>query len=227
MLIYDFEVFYLGGKLHHWFSLWYCFWFSSHLCGVSVTAERTPILAFVGKRGSGKTLLMSIFIAMDQIKWGTHAWTNYGMSSKKWGGHDATRMSGTFLKSFFETKGEAFLKTHGGILAIDELATFLDAYSFRSKKNVIFSMFLMQTRKRNVSLYFTTQQMNMVPIRIRNNTDRIIRPFYDTETDIITYDIFDFEPPLEIYVRTLMLRNASKWFGLYSTTELIDVMGDD
>lgn len=178
--------------------------------------DRTPIIGFLGRRGSGKTLLMSIFAQVAHQQ-GDKLFSNYSLDG-------AERMDKAFLRSFFDTKGEAFLRGRDATICIDELPTFLDAYDFRSKAAKIFSYFILQTRKRGVSLYYTAQQLHLVPIRVRNNTDLLIHPTYDKAKDVIVYTIHHYRPPRVITYKTLTILKASRFFSLYDSNEIIDVL---
>jgi len=188
--------------------------------------KKTPIIAVVGKRGMGKTLLMTWLLWHYAKQSGLPVYSNYSL---KLPGVECKKMSKEFMRTFFETKGEAFLKMNGGLLAIDEFTLFLDAYDFRSKAAKLFSYFVLQTRKRNVSLFYTVQQMNLVPLRMRNNTDLIIEPYYNDGDDFIQYDIFDYEAPFKEFKKTLIVKNIKQVFDMYDSTEIIDTMdaGDE
>lgn len=184
----------------------------------------TPaIIAIIGKRGEGKTMLLSLLNWYDWLL-EKHIWTNYHFLNGKERSHHMTK---DFLQTFFDTQGEAFLQTHGGVLAIDEIATFIDAYDFRSKKAKIFSMFVVQTRKRNVYMRYTTQQLRLVPIRIRDNTDYIFEPSYDRTKDILYVDVYSFDGKYKTYKKTMKIFRAlflCKKHQLYDTNEIIEVL---
>jgi len=193
--------------------------------------NRTPIVAIVGKRGNGKTLLMNYFILNDILE-GMSVWANYHITPENLGtayekySLQCARMTKEFLESFFVTKGEAFLKVNGGVLAIDELSTFADSYTSQGK-NRLFIIFLLQTRKRNVKFYYTVQQFAQAQKRIRENTDLIVHPYYDKAKDEIIYDIFSYNYPVKEYIATKRISNISRYFPLYDTNEIIDIMGED
>lgn len=182
--------------------------------------DRTPIIGFLGRRGDGKTLLMSIF-ALAAAKGGDKIFTNYAL---KLPGFKTEKMDKVFLKSFADTKGEAFLRGVDATICIDEFPTFIDSYDFRTKKAQIFSYFVLQTRKRGCSLYYTAQQLNLVPIRVRNNTDLLIHPTFDKKYDTLTYTIHQYMPPVVKPMKTLIIKNVSQYFGLYDSNEIIEVL---
>lgn len=178
--------------------------------------EKTAICAFIGQRGSGKTLLMSIFAQMEKEN-GSDVFSNYGLKG-------AEKMDKDFLKSFFDTKGEAFTRGKNCLFCIDELPTFVDAYDFMKKSARIFSLFVLQTRKRGVKLFYTTQQISMAPIRVRKNTDYLILPTYIKESDELRFTVRKYYPPRSIVVSKHTIKNASRFFALYDSSEIIDVL---
>lgn len=178
--------------------------------------ERTAIVAFVGQRGSGKTLLMSI-LAQKEYESGIGLFSNYGLKN-------AEKMDKEFLKSFFDTKGEAFTRGKDCLFCIDELPTFVDAYDFMKKSTRIFSLFILQTRKRGVKLFYTTQQISMAPIRVRKNTDYLIHPTYDKGKDQLHFTIRKYLYPKSIVVGKYTITKASRFFTLYDSSEIIQVL---
>lgn len=185
--------------------------------------ERTPIIAFVGKRGDGKTLLMTIF-SKARVDDGDALFANYGVKIPR-----AHYMDLDFLRSFFDTKGEAFLHGQNATICIDEIALFIDSHDWKSKKAKIFSYFVAQTRKRGVCLFYTTQRMNMVPNRIRDNTDLIIMPRLDKKTDTLHYSIIEYDPDKGYgnVRKELSISNVSRFYPLYDTQERIQMLEDE
>ena len=105
-------------------------------------------------------------------------------------------------------------------IGIDEFHIFCDSRIAASKRNRLISYFALQTRKRNVSLYFTTQFLDQVDKRLRRLVDyRIMCEavggnwFYYT-----MYDLTQLKPK----ERTFMLR-GDLIYDHYSTDEIIDI----
>lgn len=183
--------------------------------------ERTPIVGILGKRGSGKTLLLTYLLWYYAKRESLPIFTNYGADIPNM---ECTTMDTAFMKSFFDTKGEAFLSMKGGLIGIDEFPVFLDAYDFRTKASKVFSYFVVQTRKRNVSLFYTAQQPRLVPIRIRDNTDLFIYPRLEGTT--LFYDVYDYEAPFMSFKHTLQIPRIDKIFGWYDTEQIIQTLED-
>lgn len=59
------------------------------------------------------------------------------------------------------------------IIAIDELQVLLDSRNSSSDVNQLLSYFFLQSRKRNVYIYFTTQFLDQVEKRIRRIVDTV------------------------------------------------------
>jgi hypothetical protein len=90
-----------------------------------------------------------------------------------------------------------------------------------SGRNRYGSYFVLQTRKRDVSLYFTTQSIWQVDIRIRENLDRLIS-CKNYAANSFEYEIIDYryDPP----VKKKIMLNGSLIYNLYDTSEIIDPM---
>jgi hypothetical protein len=119
------------------------------------------IRIYIGLLGSGKTLSMVRDMINDKKK-GKKIITNLVTN------FESTTLSKEFFKDFSKDKtGELFNCT----LAIDELHIFLDSRRSTSKRNTAISYFILQTRKRGVTLRGTSQFFSQVEIRLRNVTD--------------------------------------------------------
>ena len=58
-------------------------------------------------------------------------------------------------------------KLNNVVVIIDELQLFADARTYRNKTNEVIGYFALQTRKRNVKFYFTTQYLDNIDKRLR------------------------------------------------------------
>jgi len=111
--------------------------------------------------------------------------------------------------------------------AIDELTVFADCRTSMKKMNRFLSYFILQTRKRDVTLYYTTQDFNMVDLRVINHTDirvlaeKILRPdgetYYD---DYRKYTIYDLRDIRHLNWKSFTLK-ISNYYDYYDTYEVI------
>lgn len=119
------------------------------------------IRIYIGLLGSGKTLSMVRDMIKDKQK-GKKIITNLVTNFEK------TEISKEFFEDFSKDKTEELFDV---TLGIDELHIFLDSRRSTSKKNTATSYFILQTRKRRVTLRGTSQFFNQIEVRLRNVTD--------------------------------------------------------
>lgn len=112
------------------------------------------------------------------------------------------------------------------VVLIDEIHIFLDSRRSASKKNLVGSYFITQTRKQKVKLLGTTQHRHQVDRRVRDNTDMFIDcekqeveikdKHQETKKVLI---ITNHVHTRERYAKERFVGN--KYFGLYDTEEII------
>jgi len=108
-------------------------------------------------------------------------------------------------------------------MLIDEMHIAFDARSSMSDRNKYGSYFVLQTRKRDVHLYFTTQSIWQVDVRVRENLDRIVA-CEKLGDDLFKLNIMDYttDPPTS---RRICM-NGRIFYNLYDTKEIIDIADD-
>jgi len=161
-----------------------------------------------GGLGSGKTLLMTFFLYAEQHKLQKRIFANYKLNFL----YEVLDMN-KVLAEMGELQNVA--------IGIDEFHIFADSRMSASKRNRMISYFALQTRKRNVSLYFTSQFLDQVEKRLRRLVDyRIICE--QMGKDWFKYTLIDltgWEPRM----REFRLK-GDKIFDLYSTDEIVDIV---
>ena len=186
---------------------------------------RNPIIAFVGDLGSGKTLCQSIFlykicIVAEQFKSSIQIFTNYNLDFKmKY--PDIEFMSPRFIRDFFKSNK---FNIKDAFVVLDEISTFADSYKWFNKEINNFAKFALQSRKRHIQIYYTTQFMSLVPPRIRKVTNMLIRPCYNELLDLLTYDVYRYDGTREYYLYTKHIKETSKYFGIYDTDEVVEII---
>lgn len=161
------------------------------------------ITGFVGRRGRGKTLLMTRRLYQRYLA-GYRVMTNYHVNFP----HeklDADRL----LKMGDDLQDCA--------IGIDELHVLMDSRNSQSGRNKLLSYFILQTRKRNVVLFYTTQHEMQVDVRLRRNTD------FWVKCERVGKNVFEYEVLDGMTLGTVaefqML--GTKWYGLYDTRQAI------
>jgi len=102
------------------------------------------------------------------------------------------------------------------VVLMDELQILLDSRMSMTKRNILISYFLMQTRKRNVHIIGTTQYLHQVDKRIRSTCDMFISCKFDKKTDRVLNRIY--------YNNIISYRSyrASDYYSYYDTNFIID-----
>jgi hypothetical protein len=190
------------------------------------------IKIYIGTLGSGKTLTMVKDMNDDFTRENKRVISNLVLEFA------SSQISKTFFQAFAEGKSEELFDV---TLGLDEIHIFLDSRRSTSKRNTYLSYFILQTRKRGVNLYATTQFLSQIDIRLRNVCDYVVK----CEAYIKLKKGFDKVTPIKAskgltqeegenlwilnttitpageVVKKEMFR-ASKYFNLYDTKQIIN-----
>ena len=164
------------------------------------------IVGFSGGLGSGKTIGMVRYLFKDHAN-GNKVFANFGLRN----------IDFEYL-NVPEIMNDSTLNSMS--VGIDEITVFLDCRKSSSKMNRYISYFILQTRKRNVNLYYTTQDFGMVDLRLINHTHFQILCNDTSEEYIKKYTIMDFRNPQKPRLKRFFL-DISKYFDYYDTNEVI------
>lgn len=190
------------------------------------------IIVFIGSRGSGKTLSMTIE-AYKKYKQGYKIYSNYHLN------FPYTPYTIDDLIMFAES-GMYFGNT---IFLVDEAHIFFDSYS-KGKRNMIFSYFLNQSSKNDIDVYLSTQFARQIFIRIRLNTEvvcecscRVVLWKHKNSKPVILENYrkkpHDYHTEVYCYNKiikfsdtgtdkfTKRMYKANKYFPLYDTKQVI------
>lgn len=156
------------------------------------------LVGFTGNMGSGKTLTMTILAYVIAKKHHIPVFSNY------W-----TEFS-TGVKSWDEV-----YKIERGILLLDEAHVPFDSRAFADDHGR--THFILQTRKKNLLVFFTTQHISQVDKRIRNVCDFIVA--CSKRGDTLKNQIIDYQS--EKLGRKMKIRQVHRFYRLYNTNELV------
>jgi len=183
------------------------------------------IIGVEGGLGSGKTILIVRYLYKDDKK-GIPVYANFHLKNIR---HKLLDV----MEILQMDKSKSDINNMS--LAIDEITVFMDCRTSITKMNRLISYFILQTRKRNVTLYYTTQHFGMVDKRLINHTDiRIIAekiPKYkkSLQGDIISdgyynnyrkYTIYDLRDLKNFKWKSFKLK-ISDYYEYYDTNEVI------
>ena len=111
-------------------------------------------------------------------------------------------------------------------ILIDEITVFMDCRSSISKMNKILSYFILQTRKRNCTLYFTTQDFSMVDKRLMKYCEiqvlcsKVYNSDGSDREGVHHYSIVDVRDIHDVKISRFYL-DVRPYFDYYDTDEII------
>lgn len=167
------------------------------------------LIGICGSLGSGKTLYMTRCLYKEWLKNDEREIaTNYKLNG--------IPHRYIYAKELFDMK-----KTLSDmILGIDEMHIFLDCRS--SGKNKEMTHFILQTRHLGMNLYFTTQDISQVDVRLRRMLDILVYCNRTPIKDFFKVKIIDYRDTMSITSNTFIF-NGSPYYELYDTREIIDI----
>lgn len=220
-----------------------------------------------GHFGSGKTLMLTKFCKIEMQR-GTRVLTNLKIEGterispeeffnlktedeiqEKYSNQpEFDYKQGADLTKFLEQAG--FIIIHSGtraLIAIDEIDKWADARRSGSSVNIDFDTVMTQSRKKGVSIVYTTQQPEQADKRIRVNTEvaiiamkikkkrthelvklyeRLQLPTTDSsgkpKKSLVTGFKYIFSTDTNTSVKVLSIESAQQYFKLYNTFETIE-----
>lgn len=176
------------------------------------------IIGLIGKRGCGKTLTM-VKEAVDYVKKGRTIYTNFYINKELFTKKQQTRIK-LLSDEFFQNYSDMKLYNCGVFL--DEIYVYIDSRASMSKRNKIMSYFFNQTRKRDVDLYYTTQFLHQVDLRLRSNTEMFVFPktiSLKEKSEIWIVNKYVLIAGKRMFAEQFL---GNKYFNYYKTDEIID-----
>lgn len=170
--------------------------------GIFADSKNDMLVGLMGQMGAGKTSSMTILMEYMHRKTHVPIWANYGLTL-----HPDSRI---------ENMTVAVEKTRA-LLGIDEL--WLSADSRNWKFNVKASQWINQTRKKQVIVFYTTQHIRQVEMRIRNATDILIYCEKKPEGHWLQFIDWQYRTLGRWYLITHEVMR--KFYGLYDTYEVL------
>ena len=163
------------------------------------------IVLIEGGLGSGKTLIMTRYLVKDQAA-GRKVYSNYGLRGVPFEKLDMSKL----------VKNE--LDLQNASIGIDELTLYCDSRS--SMGNKLLTYFVLQTRKRNVCLYATTQNISMIDRRVREHTQIFIYCKDIGQTGYRLFQVLDYRYGKYPTKQTFKM-HIRPWFKYYDTDEVL------
>jgi hypothetical protein len=169
------------------------------------------IIGYVGDMGSGKTLSM-VKMAYSLYSKGYTIFSNFRLN---------------FPFQYFsldEILGYAENDTNfiNTVFLVDEAHIFMDSRASMTKRNLILSYFILQTRKKNVWLFFTTQYYHQIDKRLRASSNAIVECSSKVLDNGSMYvlNVFNIMKSNKIVTKNFAFY-GNKYFDLFNTNEII------
>jgi hypothetical protein len=175
------------------------------------------IVGIEGGLGSGKTILMTRYLVKDNLLNKHKIYSNYKLEKVEYEIIDLTKILDMHKNSF---------NLNNCSIGIDEITVFADCRKSGSKMNRLISYFILQSRKRDVNIYFTTQNLQMIDFRLANYMDFqvICEKIHDKDGNDIEgyakYRIFDIRDIKNIKIVRFVM-DLKKYYRFYDTNEVI------
>lgn len=178
------------------------------------------LCAIVGGIGNGKTLFLT-YLAMLHYKTGYKIVSNYHLNIPN------------FPIKILEDI-EKILKEYGKkifyMFAFDEGWIYIDSRLSQTKKNVVWTRFMNQTRKVGFDVFITSQHIGQIDVRVRDVMDRFFfpqitkwegKPRKSKPLEMVINCVQrNVLGNLETY-KTLKFKVVDGWLNLYDTSEVI------
>ena len=167
-----------------------------------------PITCILGQRGAGKTLFMT-YMAHQYHKEGKRIFSNFTLKEIP------------FTYITFEELAKLPDELTNAVVFLDEIQVGADAYEVFKRSNKMITIFATQLRKRQITLYYSTQVFSMVTKRMRLQTNYIIEFETNKIPGIVKGRIFEYNvSSFQQYIKTLEL-DLRNYFNAYDTNEVI------
>lgn len=155
--------------------------------------------------GTGKTLFMTMRVQKHAAK-GARVIANYGLNFP----HE--KANAALLMGLVENE----TSLQRCVLALTEIHVMLDARQSMKKRNITISYLILQTRKREVTLFYDSQSLQQVDVRLRQNTDYFVY-CKKVAPNLFRYRIYTNSGKK---VSTIFM-DGRPYYGLYDTAETI------
>lgn len=111
------------------------------------------------------------------------------------------------------------------ILLLDELHIWLDSRTSMSKRNRVVSYLLLQSRKLSIDIFYTTQYITQVDVRVRNLTNTLVECYTDVspeDSEKYTLNIVNIRKINKMITRKHIFKTRYV-YNLYDTNEVISI----
>ena len=160
------------------------------------------LIGIMGKMGTGKTLSMTILASYLYYRYKVPIHANYELNSP--------------IKSETLKYTEDIWKVEDGIICLDEVWLTLDSRLWQD--NVALTRWVNQTRKKRLIVFYTSQHINQVEMRMRNATDILI--VCEKKYGSIWLNFVDYQ--YGTLGRKFEIKKPNRFYMLYDTFQVLE-----
>lgn len=167
------------------------------------------VAGWAGRMGAGKTLNMTKWGCIMAEAFGRPIYANYHINHPQ--------------AHYFSDFRDIAESVHDAIICWDEIMVDHDSRNWESKKQQQFTHWFCQTRKLRCSFFYTTQRLNTLEKRIRENTQYIFKCTKDRIWNRTYEDLYNTEDGFENAQKITRFINEKPQllYGLYNTHEVV------
>ena len=162
-------------------------------------------IAVAGEEGEGKTLSMTVFGIMASNLFDVPLAGNYKVNWQKY----------EEIRTY-----EQLVKYQNGVLLFDEM--WLSVDSREAQKNVPFTRWVKQTRKKHLLMFYTVQSLDQIDKRVKESTKLLM--WCERRGERIEVSFLRFRTMR--FLRKFVIPVAPDFYDLYDTDDLVDVFAD-
>lgn len=170
------------------------------------------IVAIIGLLGTGKTLALTYFAFKHYLK-GERLYASYCLKYPLEYNHIRTL--------------EEFKQMHDGIFFGDELWSWTDCRTSKSKMNKIITNILLRSRKRRLDIYYSSQFFKQPDKRLRELSQVIIKPSLNKSKTVCTLKYYSLSENGSFVLTKIEKFNTEPIFNLYDTNEEVEMIEDE
>lgn len=185
---------------------------------IGSTSADELVICWFGRMGSGKTLNMTKWAIFISEQTNRPIFANYPINHP----------NAHYFKEYRELK-----EINNAIVCYDEISVDHDARSWDSKGQQKFTHWFLQTRKLKCSVFYTTQKVNTLEKRIRENTLYLFKCSKKLELNKMIFfeDLFDTQEGFEnaIWLKKFVLKYPELIYNYYNTNFIVkdNLLGKD
>jgi len=182
------------------------------------------IYGIEGGIGTGKTLSLVYFLFAD-LKEKKKIYTNIRIKAKE--KYDINYLTAEMMSTIFERIKDKSMSMKNSSVFIQEMHNYIDSRNSISKRNKTISYWLLQSRHTGAgscNIYYDTQDIGQVDLRLRRNTDFLIHPMIVRRKDSLPHTIIlKIQAKIGHKVKTFNQRiEVYDLLNKYSTHEVVE-----